>query len=197
MAQSYRSDLTKVIAATRFPRDREGRPILPRVVERTPRQGDIHPLQREHITAFLNRLPIDYVYGLRRVELRARTDEIGCPFGYYRRKEKTVVLYSVPSDIWIVPADKISKETFESYGAEVRITDESAEIHWKNLEDLAYFLHYIVFLHELGHHFHNQYRSRNKHPRYYAAQEASADRHALKLEKRNIFARWYALQKRS
>ncbi len=116
MSLNSRSEPTKIIAARRFPRDREGRPILPRVIKRAPRPGDVHPLTRQHISNFLRYLPVDYVYGLRRVELRGRTsEEIGDPYGYYLNGEKTIVLFSVPPDLWQFPHTTVAyKRLFAS-----------------------------------------------------------------------------------
>ena len=158
--------------------------------------GDVHPLTRQHISTFLRYLPVDYVYGLRRVELRGRTsEEIGDPYGYYLNGEKTIVLFSVPPDLWQFPhTPGGSYWRFEVHDAEVEVVNDQVHVRWKRPVDLAYFFYREVFLHELGHHYHNQYRSRNKHPRYYAAKEASATRHAIQLAKRNkTFRLWHEL----
>ena len=82
---------------------------------------------------------------------------------------------------------------FKAHDAEVEVVGAEVFIRWTHPVDLAYFIYREVFLHELGHHHHNQYRSRNKHPRYDAAAEASADRHAVQLAKRKIFLHLYPL----
>jgi hypothetical protein len=189
MSRNDRSEPARRIAARRFARDREERPIYPRVAERTARPGDVHPLGRRHIAALLRLLPHEYVYGLRRVELRARSgNTVGGPFGYYSNREKTIVLYSVPAEVWPLP-DKPDRsyDLYEVFGAQVE-TRNPAAIRWLCLMDAAFFLYRYVLLHELGHHHDNQYRCRNRYPASRAAEEGSADHHVEKLAKYKVFA---------
>jgi hypothetical protein len=194
MSASYRTTKTWIAAARRFPRDREGNGILPRVIEREPRIGDVHPLRKQHIVAFLHKLPIDYLYGLKRIELRPRpSDEIGKPYGCYLVDEKIIILYSVPALQWQV-SDK-GAWLFELHGAEIEAKQDAVFVHWKKPVDLAYFMYREVFLHELGHHYDNQYRNKRKWPQTVSAHESSANRRAFNLAKREAFALWHDFQK--
>lgn len=191
MSLNSRTIPTKKIAARRFARDREGRPVLPRVVERRPRPGDIHPLDRKHLALFLRYQPTDYLYGLKQVELRPRlTEEIGRPFGYYSPSEKAIVLYSVPAQEWHFPAPgPRAVAQFVACGATV--TEEeggSVRVCWTDPIDAAYFLYREVLLHELGHHYDYQYRHKRKYPSGRIYEETSANRHAMRLGRRPVFA---------
>ena len=77
---------------------------LPRVVARKPRRGDVHALSPSAIRAFLRALPVEQLRGLRRIELRARVDDVGAPFALYRREERDIILYSLPPDEWWMSA---------------------------------------------------------------------------------------------
>jgi hypothetical protein len=81
-------------------RDREGRPVLPRVGYRRPRIGDVHPLAPRVIRGYIRSLPQAYLGGLRSIELRPRVNAVGCPYGLYDRRGKRIVLYSVPPRVW-------------------------------------------------------------------------------------------------
>lgn len=196
MSLNERNDPTKSIAANRFPRDRERRLILPRVIERRPKPGDIHPVDKRHLALFLRYQPIDYLYGLKRVELRARlTGEIGLPYGYYSGREKTIVLYSVPPTEWRFPTlGPHSIARFMSYGATVVEEESGTWARWPAPIDAAYFLYRHVFLHELGHHYDYQYRHKRKYPRGRIYAETSANRHAMHLGRRPVFALRYKLE---
>jgi len=90
-----------MLATRRFPRDRDGGALFPRIVERRPRPGDVHPLAYGYLSALLNYQRVDYVYGLRKIELRPRvSSQVGDPYGFYRRSERLIVLYSVPPSRW-------------------------------------------------------------------------------------------------
>lgn len=193
MSKSYRTELTRKIAARCFPRDREGNGILPRVIERKPCEGDVHPLHKRHIVAFLRGMPIDYLYGLKRVELRPRTsDEIGKPYGCYLIDEKAISIYSVPATQWQV--SEIEAEwAFQLHGAEVKVEQDHLQVLWHKPVDLAYFMYREVFLHELGHHYDNQYRYKRKELQGRPAREASANRRAFELAKKQTFTRWHEI----
>ncbi len=136
-------------------------------------------------------MPVDYLYGLKQVELCARTSEaIGKPYGYYLPSEKVIRLFSVPPTEWRI--DEIgAKSVFQAHGADVEIEDDSLLVRWKRPVDVAYLMYREVFLHELGHHFDNQYRHKKKWPDSRRAEEASATRRAYELAKRSAFSRWH------
>lgn len=181
MSKSYRTELPGVIAARNFRRDREDEPILPRIVERPPRRGDVHPLTRSALLKILPQMPISYLYGLRRVELRPRLAGVGHPFGRYRSVEKAVILYSLPPDEWRFPGPSCFGEIYQYYGADILTEGDFQIVRWSRPEYLACFMYEEVFLHELGHHKDCQYPCRNKIPEGLRQREISANRHAYKL----------------
>jgi hypothetical protein len=197
MAYNYRLEPTNRIAQRRFPRDREGRLILPRVVERNPAPGDVHPLSRAHLIPLLRHQPADYVYGLTRVELRPRVGAVADPFGYYLPKARIVVLYSVPATEWrLRGSSNYWCSLYRHHGAAVEVQDAETVIQWRGRLDLAYFMYREVFLHELGHHHDEQFRHKRRYPRGLRYEERSADLHAFRLAKRQVFAYWHEVEER-
>lgn len=194
MSLSYRTMPTEQLARWRYPRNPDHYLIRPRVIEREPRPGDIHPLPQSDLRAFLGVVPIDYTYNLRFVELRPRvSEEIGHPYGFYRFKERMIVLYSVPAREWFFPLrlQHYAQGYLKSYRADAEITDMGVRVTWKQPKDLSLFMLHVLF-HELGHHYNHQYRCKNSYPSCYSASERSADRHADRLEDdlyRKIMAR--------
>lgn len=92
MSRSFRSQKESVIAERAIERDGEGRPLLPRIVERAPAPGDIHPVSKRVLRRLLSGLPVEYLHGLSRIELRARElPLIGQPFGSYWVGERAIV----------------------------------------------------------------------------------------------------------
>jgi hypothetical protein len=193
MSRSHHTRPPARIARTEFPRDREGKLILPRVIQREPYPGDIHPITRKHVLAFLRRLPIEYVYGLTSVDLLPRKNPVGEPFGLYMNDERRVVLYSMPWPGWRFKSLSAgNSDWYETHGAKTVRHEDSVEIHWPREIDLAYFMFSEVFLHELGHHHQKQYERKYKYPRDRNSCEDSANRHARLLSKENAFAIWHA-----
>ncbi len=91
-------DLPRRIAAERkVKRDEAGAPVMPVVVARNPGKGMCHPLGRAKIMEFLAEYELEYVEGLKKIELLAgRVDRIGDPFGEYDREKRLIVLYALP-----------------------------------------------------------------------------------------------------
>ena len=161
MTQSYRTDKPSVLARDRIPRDRDNRLVYPRVIARRPAPGDIHPLSKQAITRILRGIPIEYLYGLNRIELRPRrNNRIGEPFGCYLPDEKAIWLYSLPP-VWrmkkILPG---FRKSIESFGAIVAIRNSAVEVRWPESESAYVDVWFLtVFMHELGHHFVEQYKN--------------------------------------
>ena len=109
-----------------------------------------------------------YFYGLTAIKLFPRPGKIGEPYGLYLNDEKVVWLYSVPYPEWRFDR-QINVNHYESHGADVKSTDDGAILRWPASVDLAYYMYREVLLHELGHHFHNRYRTKRPHPRTPAA----------------------------
>jgi hypothetical protein len=165
-------------ASLRMPRDEDGAIIYPPILSRKPRRGDRHPISAQGLKMRLPGVLPQYLYGLRRIELRARrSDRIGEPFGCYLMRERIVVLYSLPMQ-WKL--DRLSdgwRSQFSAYGAEVCKGDQGIAVHWTNEACLDLWFWDQVVMHELGHHFVEQYRSKNGRVRTRKAHEALADMH--------------------
>ena len=180
MSKSYRTERPRVLAAKNFKRDREGNVILPRVIERAPRLGDIHPLSKSDIVTALWKMPAAYLYGLRVIELRPRVGKTGYPFGCYRTIEKAIHLYSLP-DVWRFSYKGYSGQMYRRYGADVETKSGFQTVRWSRDEYLACFMYEDVLLHELAHHYDYQYPRRNKIPQNRRLSEHSTNRRAYRL----------------
>lgn len=164
MARSHRTLKPAVRAGRDIARDGDGAPALPRVLVRKPRRGDVHALGPEMVRRILGRVPVEQLYGLKRIELRARAGALGDPFAYYLRDERAILLYSVPDGDWTLPwphaADSLR---LRRYRARVRRHRDGVDVAWRSPIDRALWFWIEVLAHELGHHVRNQYRAR--HPR--------------------------------
>jgi hypothetical protein len=130
---------------------------LPRIVERKPRHGDLHPLSPAQIRRILMRLPAEQRHGLLRIELRARTAAVGKPFAEYRRDERVILLYSLPRDGWWLPsAFDFEPLRLPRYGARVFAQPHGTSITWRSPSALALWFWIEVLAHELGHHVRNR-----------------------------------------
>ena len=161
-----------------------------RVQERAVRIGDIHPLQKCHVTKILQDLPEDYLYGLASIELRPRHADVGDPFGLYLNDERKIWIYSTPYPEWRLPPNS-GVYLYDIHGAKITRQEDFVSVLWLRPVDLAYFVYREVLLHELGHHWHNRYRTKRPHPKSPAAKESSANRHADFLAKLPAFQKWY------
>ena len=167
-------------------RDRAGLRVLPRVVQRKPRAGDVHPLKPEMLRVCLQVVPAAYLYGLKLVELRPRQGDVGAPYGEYRGGEKLIRLYSCPPRVWrfsslIWPQHK----GLLSRGACLaKHQDDPASVlvEWPDPDDLEMFYIHTLF-HELGHHYVRQYRSSRGRPKTRKRNEIVADLHDLKISR--------------
>jgi hypothetical protein len=182
MSRSYRSEKESKIASRNIRRDSDGRPILPRIIERKPRPGDFHPMSKKIVTKMLAEIPEKYVYGLSRVELRARkSTEIGEPFGLYLIDEKAIFLYSLPSE-WSLPSMTLGFELeLRAFYPEIIRSDNCVTVRWPNTDVMSLWFYCCVLTHELGHHFRNQYRYKRKQA-LHADEEMVAQLHAERLK---------------
>ncbi len=161
MSNSYRTQKESVIAQKRIKRDSKGAIKYPRIVERKPAPGDIHALDKEQLERILPDLPIENIYGLRRIELRARMGaQIGRPFATHLPDENVIVLYSLPLT-WRVPF--LEAGFRETVGSDATITKEGKTwlVQWKDESHMSFWFFNSVFTHELGHHFDWRFRSKN------------------------------------
>jgi hypothetical protein len=124
-------------------------------------------------------VPVEFVYSLARVELRARKGEVGFPWAEYRPDERIVIVYSIPEDEYtleaISPAEQGSMQT---YGAEISRGQDGYVVRWTNPESRAVWFAFTVLYHELGHHYDMQYRTRRAPSRGRRSEEAFADQKA-------------------
>jgi hypothetical protein len=178
VTRSRRTDKPALVAGRLAPK-------LPRVVARKPRRGDVHPLESGAVREFLTALPPEQIHGLAGVELRARVDSVGVPFGLYRREDRVIILYSLPADEWWM--DSILPDIARSLraaGAKVLRHRPGVSIHWTAGAHLAAWLRDEVLAHEIGHHVRNQYAARWPRAARTVDEEAVADLHARRTKKR-------------
>jgi hypothetical protein len=136
------------------------------------------------VRGILKRLPIEYLYGLRRVELRAREEEVGCPYAWYIPDERAIILFSLPME-WELGFGVDLIDMRDIFHAEVSELDGRWFIRWPDPELRAMWFYAAVFGHELGHHHRNQYRFRNKAASR-VEEEDLADIHGWRLWRRLV-----------
>ena len=192
MSDSFHTRPPRQTAKARFARDRNDQLIAPRIIERKPYPGDIHPITKRYILAFIRHLPIEYTYGLSSIELLPRKAAIGEPYGLYMNDESRIILYSLPWPIWcfntLLPH---IEDWYYGHSAETTRLPDIVEVHWKQRIDIAFFMFAEVFLHELGHHHQNRFRRKIRYPSNRSSCEQSVDRHAEYLRRTNAFKIWH------
>jgi hypothetical protein len=162
MSDSYRTQKESVLAARRIKRNSQGEPIYPRIIVKPPSKGDVHPLTKQTLNRLLRQIPIEYVYGLRRIELQGRLNTgIGHPFGLYLPDEKVVRLFSLPTEWRLKKLGKSFRSSLLKFYAEISEEDESVIVNWPDQNVMTLWYYCDVFTHELGHHFRCQYRHKN------------------------------------
>ncbi len=187
MSRSYGTTKQSVLAHRRMKRSRSGERVIPRVISRRPRAGDIHPMGRSLILRLLRQIPEKYIYGLARVELRARAGEIGKPFGLYQPRDKAIYLYSLPTT-WHLPSiGKGLLASLQQYYAQIEQKENEVIVHWPCEPILMLWFFLEIFAHELGHHYRNQYRSKRKISLRRLDKELVANLHARRI-KELVFA---------
>jgi hypothetical protein len=137
----------------------------------------------------LKRIPLEYPYGLSRIELRARHGNgIGAPFAAYRPDEEVVVLYSLPV-LWVIDwMSEGCQRDLETLGARVSPQGRTWHVRWRSRPHLALWFFKEVVVHKLGHHFAEQYENKRGRIRGIRFRERNADLHSLRLT-RAMFAR--------
>jgi hypothetical protein len=188
MGRSRNTEKESVWAGRRISRNEDGEPCLPRIIARKPRRGDVHPLPKSILAGALRTIPIEYIYGLSRIELRARQGRIGDPFGAYGRDEKTIIFYSLPR-LWVVDLmSEGGQKDLEAFGAKVSQHGRQWHVYWPSEAGLAVWFFKEVVTHELGHHFCNQYEKKRGRIRGVKFREMNANLHSLRLT-REMFNR--------
>jgi hypothetical protein len=189
MARSRNTKKENVWADERIGRTENGQIRLPRIIVRHPAHGDIHPLSRKFISRALRTIPVEYLYGLTHIELRARQGkQIGKPFGKYRSSEKAIILYSLPMN-WVIDELAIGpRENMEAFGAEVVCKEDGWHVHWPSKASIGVWYFTEVLTHELGHHFAEQYKKKRGRIRGHRFAELNAELHSCRLT-RELFNR--------
>jgi hypothetical protein len=162
MSRSYRNQKESVTAKRRVSRRADGSIILPRVIARAPTLGDTHLITKQMLARLLPKLPVEYLYGLSRVELRARhRPAVGEPFGCYWPDERAIVLYSLPPIWYFRSLTRSLRASLEKFYAIIDPQGDGFRISWRDEAFMALWFYCEVFVHELGHHFVEQYKSKN------------------------------------
>jgi hypothetical protein len=181
MARSYRTQQPAAAARRHATLDAEGAPILPRIIERKPLPGDIHPVSAAALRRVLKReVPLAYLHGLSRIELRPRSSpEVGKPFAVYRRAEKSIILYSLPLEwFWSsFPSFKLLAG-MRRFFAKIDASPQGVQVTWPARELLSLWYYIEVLAHELGHHYRWQNRGRRGGVSVTAHEELVAEIHS-------------------
>ena len=83
MSKSFRTQPEHIIAQRRVKRNASGEIEYPRIVFQKPRPADIYPIDKKLMISILERMPVEYIYGLKKIELRSRkSNRIGDPYGF-------------------------------------------------------------------------------------------------------------------
>ncbi|HEX4965370.1 MAG TPA: hypothetical protein VF173_31460 [Thermoanaerobaculia bacterium] len=197
MSKSYRTQQPAAAAKRRIALDKEGAPVLPRIVERRPLPGDCHPVPAALLRRILKReVPLAYLLGLNRIELRPRSNnQIGKPFGQYRSSDKSIILYSLPlSWSWdFFPSVKLLAK-MQNFFAKVDASPQGVQVTWPAREVLAMWFYIEVLGHELGHHYRWQNRVRRGGGGSQAHEEFMAEIHSHRFYQGflKLMRRWKA-----
>ena len=183
MSKSFRTQPIPITARRRIKKDAQGNIEYPRIVFRKPRLGDLHPIDKKLMKSILERIPVEFIYGLKTVEMRSRKNEkIGDPYGLYRYSERMIVLYSVPSDSWVLDGfTPLWRKAFRAWGSKVEKQGKTFFCTWAPSKLKHFFC--AVLCHELGHHYTFQYDSKNKLIPHQTTNENLADLHGSRILK--------------
>ena len=130
--------------------------------ECAPTPGDRHPLTKRSLAGLLTRIPVEYLYGLSRIELRAwQRPAVGEPFARYRIRTRDILLFSLPPVRYCKPLDPYFRASYEKFDAVIDQEGEGFRISWRSPAALSLWFYCEIFTHELGHHFVEQYRAKN------------------------------------
>ncbi|MBN1788620.1 MAG: hypothetical protein JW806_09545 [Sedimentisphaerales bacterium] len=130
-----------------------------------------------------NKLPLEYFYGLKEIELRARSSDVGDPFGKYSPSAKKIILYSVPKKQWNMSnPPKSFIASLRRYHAKITNTKDGIIVEWES--DIVLIMFFIsILFHELGHHYMHQYKCKRKPAMGVYLNEWHADAQMIKLQK--------------
>ena len=184
MSKTFKTLPLDIYALSSHKRDKGRRRVLPTILRRKPRAGDVHPLKPQMLQHCLWCVPPAYIYGLKAIELSPRQGDVGAPYGVYRPSEKRIRLYSCPPRCWRFSSAVWPRHTgLLSRGAHIITSHEdkaSVLVEWHDHDDLEMFYIHVLF-HELGHHYVEQYRSSRGRPETRKRNEIVADLHDVKI----------------
>ena len=151
MSKSFRTQPTRITAQRMIKKDEHRGIDYPRIVSRKPRFGDIHPIDKKLMNSVIRKIPVEFIYRLKKIELCSRKNEkIGEPYGFYRYHERMIVLYSVPSDSWVLDGfTPLWRKAFRAWGAKLEKRGETFFCSWSPNKLKHFFC--AVLCHELGH----------------------------------------------
>jgi hypothetical protein len=184
MARSFHTDPPGIQAYREAIQHKNVRTLLPRMIERRPRPGDVTPIGKSVARNLLLATKPKYFVGIKAIEFLPRIGEVGFPFGCYYSRDQRVVLYSLPLEWPPMKLNESWRDGLNSWGAEIEKADEGHWIaSWPSRRILSIWFYSIVFNHELGHHYHWQYRQRNANPEYVTrrGREIFANMHRRRL----------------
>ena len=181
MSKSFRTQPVHIIAQRRIKRNASGKIEFPRIVVQKPCLGDIYPIDKKLMSSILERIPVEYIYGLKKIALRSReNNRIGDPYGFYRYSDRMIVLYSVPSDAWVLDGFSPQwRKAFKNWGMTLEKQGECFLGIWEGSKLRHFFC--AVLCHELGHHYTFQYDSKNKLIPNETTNENLADLHGSRI----------------
>jgi len=168
-----------VAARRRIARAEDDSPVLPRIVERKPAPGESHPLPKRALQALLPKLPVEYLYGLKRIELHASRKDT--PFGEYRISERVIFLYLLPMRMGFPTLDGELRRSLRQFKANIKKARLGYLISWPDGVARTLWFYSYVFTHELGHHFVEQYKNKNSRVFSRKNEELIADLHARRF----------------
>lgn len=157
-----------------------------KIIQKRPKHGDIHPLDKKIVGGFLRAIPSKFSYKLQSVELSARRAKPGHPWGLYRPSEAKILLYSHPLKMidkegYAVAMALISERGF-SVLAESKEENGNRFSIWEKAQlQLFYF---EILAHELGYHYYNVTKFQKKKPaaRFHEISAESNKRKILKSQ---------------
>ncbi len=189
VSRSYHTDKESVTAKRNLKREECGCcVVLPRIIQRKPRPGDIHPVDKKALRGILRSSPEEYVYGLDRIEFKPReaprSEEgytlIGAPFGFYMRVDKSITLFSLPMTWVLREISPGLTYTVTGWGGNIQEENGKIIVEWPSENHLGLWFTCTVIHHELGHHYRHQYRRKRKHA-YWTEEEMVANLHGSRL----------------
>ena len=125
---------------------------------------------------------------MRKIELLPRCADVGEPYAWYRLKEKSILLYSLPMT-WNKNKKYIpyARGLCRHWDAQASENRDFVEIHWPSYESRELWFFITVLMHELGHHYRNQYKTRDKKA-HYKIEELIANLHSIRFFRRKLRA---------